>query len=577
MLTAMTLTVGFGLSARSGASALPVSSALSAISAGGVWRSAEEVPGTPGLNAGGNAGVGSVSCASPENCSAGGWYSDGSAIQAFVVSEVNGVWGTAAEVPGSAALNTGGAAGIDAVSCATAGDCSAGGHYNDGSGYQVFVVSEVNGVWGTAAEVPGSAALNSGVGALSSISCASPGNCAAGGRLGSLSTEQAFVVSQVNGVWGNAVVVPGSAALNTANFAGVDSVSCASAGDCSAGGFYTESGTFNQQGFVVTETGGTWGNAAELPSSALNVGGFAQIDSVSCSSAGNCDAGGFYNDGSGYQALVASQVSGTWDGGEALPGSATLNVGGHAEIRSVSCSSDGACGAVGYYTDGSHHGQGLLATEVNGAWTAQAAPGLAVLNAGGHAVLESVSCPAAGGCSAGGYYQDASGATQPAVISQANGTWQKAQELPGSGTLNSGGQAGLYQGVSCASAGHCGMGGFYTDGSGAKQAFVATEKPPSGTTTTLAMSQASVRYGHENAERFSVTVASPSAGPVPGKVIIKASATTLCQIMLKSGKGSCVPTAKKLRVGRYHIVAAYQGSTYFLPSVSPTKRLTVVK
>ena len=58
-----------------------------------------------------------------------------------MVNEVNGTWGTAIEVPGTAALNTGGQAAVTAVSCAPAGTCSAGGVYT-GSGQQAFVVSE---------------------------------------------------------------------------------------------------------------------------------------------------------------------------------------------------------------------------------------------------------------------------------------------------------------------------------------------------------------------------------------------------------------------------------------------------
>jgi hypothetical protein len=54
-----------------------------------------------------------------------------------------GTWGEAIEVPGTAALNTGGGAGIVLVSCTSAGNWSAGGDYTDSSGHEhVFVVSE---------------------------------------------------------------------------------------------------------------------------------------------------------------------------------------------------------------------------------------------------------------------------------------------------------------------------------------------------------------------------------------------------------------------------------------------------
>src|SRR6516164_6977384 len=59
---------------------------------------------------------------------------------------------------GTAALNTGGAAQVYSVSCAAAGSCGAGGYYTDGSGHgQAFVASQVNGSWGAAIEVPGTA------------------------------------------------------------------------------------------------------------------------------------------------------------------------------------------------------------------------------------------------------------------------------------------------------------------------------------------------------------------------------------------------------------------------------------
>ena len=111
---------------------------------GGTWGTAREVPGTAALNAGGQAQVGSVSCASAGNCTAAGSYTDSSGhTQAFVVSQVRGTWGTADEVPGTATLNTGGNAVINSLSCGSAGNCSAAGSYTDRTGHsQAFVVSQ---------------------------------------------------------------------------------------------------------------------------------------------------------------------------------------------------------------------------------------------------------------------------------------------------------------------------------------------------------------------------------------------------------------------------------------------------
>src|SRR6266851_4995498 len=229
--------------------------AAGAAARAGTWRAAIEVPGTGGLNKGGNAGVLSVSCASAGNCAAAGGYKDGSGHrQAFVASEANGTWHAAIEVPGTAALNIGGGAGVLSVSCASAGNCTAGGYYNDlDNGGQAFVASERDGAWRKAIEVPGTAVLNSLGAGVASLSCASAGNCAAaGGYTNGEGHRQAFVASDANGAWRTAIEVPGTGTLNKGGGAGVLSVSCASAGSCAAGGSYTDR-SGHQQAFVASQ------------------------------------------------------------------------------------------------------------------------------------------------------------------------------------------------------------------------------------------------------------------------------------------------------------------------------------
>jgi hypothetical protein len=110
---------------------------------GGTWGTAIQVPGMASLDTSESAGVMSLSCASAGNCSADGFYTDGSGQQAFVANEVNGTWGNAVEVPGTETLNADANASVQSLSCASAGNCSAGGFYIDGSSGQLaFVVSE---------------------------------------------------------------------------------------------------------------------------------------------------------------------------------------------------------------------------------------------------------------------------------------------------------------------------------------------------------------------------------------------------------------------------------------------------
>jgi hypothetical protein len=446
---------------------------------GGTWGTAKEVPGTAALNVGGDAGAGSMSCAAAGDCSAGGFYTDSSGhSQVFVVNQTSGTWAKAKEVPGTAALNVGGDASLGSVSCAAAGDCSAGGFYTDSSSnLQAFVVNETSGTWAKAKEVPGTAALNVGGDAeVRSVSCAAAGACSAGGfYVGSSHSSEPFVANETNGTWAKAKEVPGIAALDAGRSAEVNSVSCASAGDCSAGGFYADS-SGHSQAFVVNETNGTWAKAKEVPgTAALNAGGDASLGSVSCAAAGDCSAGGFYLDGSrNAQVFVVNETNGTWGTAKEVPGTAALNTG-NADLGSVSCAAAGNCSAGGFYTDGSRNAQVFVVNETNGTWgTAKEVPGTAALNTGGNANLGTVSCAAAGNCGTGGRYKDGSGHFQAFVVNETNGTWAKAEEVPGTAALNTGGRASVGS-VSCAPTSNCSAGGNYTDSSGRLQAFVVSQ------------------------------------------------------------------------------------------------------
>ncbi len=398
----------------------------------GVWGRGEEVPGTGVLNASGGAEVGSVSCTSAGNCSAGGFYTGGSHAprdqQAFVVSEVNGVWGKAEEVPGLAVLNTGYSASVGSVSCGAAGNCSAGGTYDDSSlGGHAFVVSEVNGVWGKAEQIPGT----TGGAQLTALSCTSAGSCGAAGFDTTATATQAFVASEVNGVWGMAEQVPGLAALNQGRNAGAASLSCTSAGTCGVDGFYTD-GAGDELAFVASQADGVWGNAEQIPGATAPRYQVAEPLSISCVPAGNCSTGGQFGGPTAAQAFVASQVGGVWGNAEQVPGSGVLNTGHLAQVSTVSCGAAGNCSAGGYYTDSAGAEQAFVASRANGAWgKAEQVPGLAALDTGSIAYLTSVSCTSAGTCGAAGFYTDSAGIDQAFVVSQVNGAWGKAEEIHG--------------------------------------------------------------------------------------------------------------------------------------------------
>ena len=262
--------------------------------------------------------------------------------------------------------------------------------------------------------MPGTATLNSGgLAQINSLSCPTAGNCTAGGiyKDGSGRTNRRSLPTRRAARWGTAIEVPGTATLNSGGNASIRSVSCPTTGNCGAGGFYTD-GSGKTQALVVNETSGTWGTAIEVPGSAsLNGGGDGRLFSVSCASAGNCAGGGFYLDASGFQqAVVVNETNGTWGTAIEVPGTATLNSDGAARVNSVSCSAAGSCSAGGYYYDDDGYDyleHAFVADETNGIWrTAIEVPGMATLNTGGYAAANSVSCATDDTCAAGGFYYD---------------------------------------------------------------------------------------------------------------------------------------------------------------------------
>jgi hypothetical protein len=451
---------------------------ITAASATGAWGSAIELPGTASLNTGGNAVVDSISCSTSGYCGAIGNYTDSSNhVQDFVENETNGTWGAAIEIPGFASLSSGGVTSQlnPSISCTSAGNCSAGGTYGDSSGTaQGFLVNETNGTWGTAIEVPGLTSL--GTQALSAqvttMSCSSTGNCVAGGFDIGSGTAQAFVINEAKGTWGNAIQIPGTAGFNANDVAGVASIACPSNGNCSAAGFYEDAAN-EVQTFVASETNNVWGTAIPLPGLVgLNSAGNAVPNQIACTSTGNCSTGGYYSDTSaGNQAFVANETNGTWGTAIEVPGTAVLNVADNAQVDSIACSSSGNCAAGGYYSDTTATNQAFVVNETNGTWsTAIEVPGTAALNVANLAIVASVACISNGNCVAGGYYDNSTTSSQAFVVNEAKGTWGTAIEAPGTATLNAGGGAAVVT-VACEANGSCDAAGGYSDSSGNGQAF----------------------------------------------------------------------------------------------------------
>ena len=416
-----------------------------------------------------DARVNAVSCAPGGDCAAGGRFFDASGgARAFVLTETNGQWGTAIEVPGLAARSPKNE-NITSVSCAPGG-CVAGGYYQDaGLRFHAFVTSEKNGRWSRLVTVFSASKPRSPL-KVGSLSCSGPENCAAGGG------QPAFVVSEVNGRWGRAHQFGVGGKDGSAN------VSCTSAGNCSA--------SWNT--FVVSEGNGRWGNPKALPGlSALGTG--AVITSLSCTAAGNCAVGGTYQSRrSGTEVFVASRRNGRWGKAIEIPGFTALNKERFGLLASVSCISAGNCVAGGSYAQPADFAGGVyepfVAAERNGRWgKAIEVPGIPPA---GSTLCEpdsaacvagqvfSASCAPGGTCAVGGWYDTAAiSGTVAFVDTYVNGRWNKVTQIPGLAALDTA-KVSAVNSVSCTPTGKCAGGGSYSSTSPqvGRPAFVVDEK-----------------------------------------------------------------------------------------------------
>lgn len=314
----------------------------------GVWRPAVKIPGMSKLNTGNDEEITALSCGARGYCTLGGNYTDKStAVHPFLASEHNGVWQSGFEVAGTGTSGT-----LTSVACPSATTCSASGsdftslaHPESG-----FVVNEVNGRWQKATPVPGLSALSNGQAAFGQTgACSAVGQCVTGGEYGvGASGGEPFVASEVNGTWRKAIKVPGIDVINTQKLAELMTVSCATKGNCSAGGWYVYGSQMIQGAFVVNEVNGVWGKAMAVPGIAqLNLGEAAVVTSISCTKPGVCSAAGDYYDSSFHpQGFVVDEVNGVWGKAIAIPGLVALTAGGVSDVAQVACGAPTSC-AVG--------------------------------------------------------------------------------------------------------------------------------------------------------------------------------------------------------------------------------------
>ncbi|HUC57352.1 MAG TPA: hypothetical protein VMA95_08120 [Streptosporangiaceae bacterium] len=415
------------------------------------------------------------------------------AVVALVVGSAS-VYAPTAEATGPPSPSTSGSAqaggSIDAISCTSAGYCTAVGHRPPLGRKAFFAVSETHGTWGSAEAVPGVAALlgsDASQAEFTVLSCSSAGNCGAGGYYISGPTgkviTQAFVVSERNGSWGKPEQVSGLDVLDTGHYAMTQSISCTAPGDCSAGGFYVTThyvaGRGDVGGFVVSEKNGTWGRATKITAVADN------LSHLTCVSPGNCVGVGDYGSGGGAYPFAVTQRNGRWARARTFPRLVALasRSGKYADFSSISCATLGNCTTVGFYYTRGQNDTVFALSERNGVWGhVVPIPGMAELApeiTDGDITIGSLSCPSQGNCTTGGDFTNLDNIDegQPYLVTEKKGIWQNARSIPGVAALSAASQAADFAGVACGSAGNCSAAGEYSpDPGGGGEVYVSTEK-----------------------------------------------------------------------------------------------------
>lgn len=392
-------------------------------------------------------------------------------------------WLFAEPLPGLARLNVGRDATVEALSCPSVGDCSAGGSYEAADRVsEAFVVDETKGRWGIARQVRHTESRNGDGATITSLFCSSPGYCIGGGYYAVEDAMKAFTVTETKGLWGAAQPVPGVERSDPQTYSSseVDAVSCQSPGTCLAGGSFSPPRATQTYDFVAREIDGSWQAATQLPGTApgppyLNSG----IFSIACVPHGSCVATGSYSAPTTlYRAFVDVYAGGGWRRRIPLDGPYAR----WASVPSVSCPSEGNCVAAGAYVPAENHVRPIIVMESSGRWAnPRLVPGMTLLNRGDQSVVEALSCPQPGYCRAAGRYLDRKGGEQAFVVGESRGKWSRAIELPGSASLNAGadsdnfGSGGVLS-LSCPSVTSCAAVGQYVNSKGQLLADVAIER-----------------------------------------------------------------------------------------------------
>jgi hypothetical protein len=395
---------------------------------GGVWGKGAEYL-SPWNGTTGTSQLYEISCASAGNCTAVGTSTDlSSNTQSVTLTESSGTWGTetALSMPSGAATDP--YPDVRGISCWSAGECVVVGSYQSSSSDLLpFTATESSGVFAGAVEVtPPAGGVSPEFARLDAISCPSAGECTAVGiDRQAPSTIDDLEVVETGGVWGAAQVV-----TDPQSGDGLEAISCVTPGVCTAAGTTLVSSD-TQIAVVASTSSSTFGSSTTIPANSVATGPpTPTATSIVCVDASTCTLVGLVRGTNSLHAFVTSSSGSVFGAMVLLPEPSAIGVHQSGQLTSVSCVSSTYCVAVGNYLTPALKGGDYEATYSNGVWTAQplTPPSLQV---GEDVLMTGVSCKAVGQCEAVGNVDPT---VQGVTFNEVGGMWSQGALLPVSGT-----------------------------------------------------------------------------------------------------------------------------------------------
>jgi len=299
-------------------------------------------------------------------------------------------------------------------------------------------------------------------GQVTLLSCLSAGNCLAGGWFYTYANDgvHTFLEREDGLNWSNAISVPDNS--GGFNFE-VNGLTCAT-NECIGVGS-------NSLGAQIVHYSWSSQSVESFPvtfaNQSLNTT-HSSLKDVACTSDGNCVAGGYVNVTAGANSsalLVDSETNGSWANAVTVPLPSTPGANPGVNPGQVGCISSSRCVYIGSFNTREGQMRPFIAIRQNGTWLNAVSPQMPSNAASmGSQSLSEISCVAGGTCTAAGSYHTTAGTLVPFSVTITANSIDAGVQIPLPANAAPSPKAFLFgfHGLDCSSTGNCSLGAQYS-------------------------------------------------------------------------------------------------------------------